>query len=79
MSLEPGRQSSALAALDASRQRVEDRLGALRQALDSSPVGRFGGSWTLPILAAAVGFSLAMLLRRRAREARALDEETDYY
>jgi hypothetical protein len=79
MTLEPRTQNTAQAALEASRQRVEERLGALREALDSSTAGRFGRTWTLPILAAAVGFSLALLLRRRVRDARALDEDDDYY
>jgi hypothetical protein len=78
MSLEPDLQS-AQAALDASRQRVEDRFGALRQALDDRTGGWFGRTWTLPLLAAAVGFSLAVMLRRRGREARALDEDAEYY
>jgi hypothetical protein len=73
MSLERSGLDSAQAALDASRRKVEDSLGALRQAFDSSTGGRAGRTWTLPLMAAAVGFSLAMLLRRRARRARATD------
>jgi hypothetical protein len=70
-----GHESVAQAALEASRQRVEEGLGALRQAIDESPVGRFAGTWTLPLLAAAVGLSLALLLRRRARDNRELEED----
>jgi hypothetical protein len=79
MTLEPRQENAEQAALEASRQRVEDRLGELRQALDSSPVGRLGGTWTLPLLAAAVGFSLALLFRRRVREARVADSGGDDY
>ena len=75
MTLDTRDQNTAQAALEASRQRVEDGLGALRQAIESSPVGRFGSTWTLPLLAAAVGFSLALLLRRRIRDGRADDDE----
>jgi hypothetical protein len=78
MTLEPDHQSSVQGALVASRQQVEDRLEALRQALHESTGGRLArGAWTLPLLAAAVGFSVAMLLRRGARRARASDRD-DY-
>lgn len=66
MTVEP-RNEKALAqtALDASRRRVEDGLGALRQALHDSAGGRLGRKpWTLPLVAAAAGLSLALLLRR---------------
>jgi hypothetical protein len=80
MTLEPRNENAAQAALEASRAQVEERLGALREALDASPVGRFTGSWTLPILAAAVGFSLALLFRRRVRDNREeLEDDDDYY
>jgi hypothetical protein len=47
---------------------VEDRLGALRQALHDSAGGRLTRrTWTLPLVAAAAGLSLALLLRRVRR------------
>ena len=68
MTLEPRNETAPQAALDASRRQVEDRLGALRQALHDSTGGRLGRrTWTLPLVAAAAGFSLALLLRRRRR------------
>jgi hypothetical protein len=74
---QPGRghDNAAQAALEASRLRVEEGLGALRQAIEGSPAGRFAGTWTLPLLAAAVGLSLALLLRRRIRDNRELEED----
>ena len=70
MTLEPGNETTAQAALDASRRVVEDRLGALRQALQDSPARRLTRrTWTLPLVAAAAGFSLALLLRQRVRRA----------
>jgi hypothetical protein len=68
MTLEPRNETAPQAALDASRRLVEDRLGALRQALHDSTGGRLAKrTWTLPLIAAAAGFSLALLLRRRVR------------
>ena len=50
----------------ASRQQVEDRLDELRRALGERTGGRLGRrAWTLPLAAAAVGFSVALWLRRR--------------
>ena len=84
MTLEPGTTGSAQAALEATRQKVEDRLGALRQAIDESTGGRLGKSaWTMPLIAAAVGFSIALLMRRRrARRddiADFADDDADYF
>jgi hypothetical protein len=68
MTVEPRNDAAPQAALEASRQRVEEGLGALRQALHESPAGRLGSkTWTLPLVAAAAGLSLALLLRRRVR------------
>jgi hypothetical protein len=79
VTLESGGGREPRAALDSSRQRVEEGLGALRAALQQSPVGRLSRqTWTLPLIAAAVGFSLAVLLRRGARRARARDDFDDY-
>jgi len=84
MTLEPGTTDSAQAALEATRQKVEDRLGALRHAIDEATGGRLGKSaWTMPLIAAAVGFSIALLMRRR-RSRRAdiadfTDDEADYF
>jgi len=81
MTLDTKNESSAQHALVESRQRVEDRLEALRDALDQTTGGRLMRSgWTLPLLAAAVGFSVATLLRRgaRRRRRRAGDRDDDY-
>ena len=77
MTLEPGTTGSAQAVLEATRQKVEHSLGALRAAVNESTGGRMGATWTLPLIAAAVGFSLAMLLRRRARRDRLTDGDWD--
>jgi hypothetical protein len=80
MTLEPGTVGSAQAALEATRQKVEDQLGALRRAIDDSTGGRLGKSaWTMPLIAAAVGFSIALLLRRRARRDDFVDDDADYF
>jgi hypothetical protein len=61
-----------------SRQRLEDRLDALRTAVEERTGGRLGSkAWTLPVLAAAVGFSLAMWLRHRRRRERAGVDDAD--
>jgi hypothetical protein len=53
-------------ALIESRQRVEQRLDALREAVRETTGAQLERrAWALPLLAAAVGFSLALLLRRR--------------
>lgn len=63
----------------ASRQRLEDRLDELRSAVHERTGGRLAKrAWTLPVLAAAVGFSLALWLRRRRRRERADDADVDY-
>jgi hypothetical protein len=79
MTLETKQPGAAQTALEVSRQRVEEGLGALRSALDQRTGGWFGRTWTLPLIAAAVGFSLAMLLRGRARRARELDALDEEY
>ena len=81
MTLEPGTVGSAQAALEATRQKVEDQLGALRRAIDDSTGGRLGKSaWTMPLIAAAVGFSIALLMRRRrARRDELADDDADYF
>jgi hypothetical protein len=72
MTLEPRNETAAQTALDASRRLVEDRFSALRQALHDSTGGRLTRrTWTLPLVAAAAGFSLALLLRQRVRRASA--------
>jgi hypothetical protein len=78
MTLDPGSTDTAQAVLEATRQKVEDRLGALRAAVNESTGGRMGLTWTLPLIAAAVGFSVAMLLRRRARRDRLSDGDSDW-
>jgi hypothetical protein len=70
------RRTATELALVRSRQRVEESLDALRRSVHE----RTGASierraWTLPLLAGAVGFSLALLLRRRVRRARDEREE----
>jgi hypothetical protein len=56
-------------ALTASRQRVEESLDALRQAVRETTGARLERrAWALPLVAAAVGFSLALLLRRARRD-----------
>jgi hypothetical protein len=79
MTLEPGTVGSAQATLEATRQKVEDQLGALRRAIDDATGGRLGKSaWTMPLIAAAVGFSIALLMRRRrARHDDVVSDEED--
>jgi len=77
MTLEPGITDNAQAVLEATRQKVEDRFGALRAAVNDSTGGRMTRTWSLPLIAAAVGFSVAMLLRRRARSERLTDGDWD--
>jgi ElaB/YqjD/DUF883 family membrane-anchored ribosome-binding protein len=81
MTLESETTGSAQATLEATRQKVEDRLGALRQAINDSTGGRLGRSaWTMPLIAAAVGFSIALLMRRRrARGNEFADDDADYF
>ena len=81
MTLEPGSTGSAQATLEATRQKVEDRLGALRQAINDSTGGRLGKSaWTMPLIAAAVGFTIALMMRRgRARRDDFADDDADYF
>jgi hypothetical protein len=55
--------------LSASRQRVEQSLDALRQAVKETTGAQLDRrAWALPLIAAAVGFSLALLLRRGRRD-----------
>jgi hypothetical protein len=62
---EPTKEAPELA-LMASRQRVEESLDALRSAVrDTTGVQLARRAWALPLVAAAVGFSLALMFRRR--------------
>jgi hypothetical protein len=62
---EPTKAAPELA-LMASRQRVEESLDALRSAVrDTTGVQLARRAWALPLVAAAVGFSLALMFRRR--------------
>ena len=64
-------RSAPQLALQASRRRVEETLDALRQTVRETTGARLERrAWALPLVAAAVGFSLALLLRRRSRRAR---------
>ena len=57
--------------LSSSRRQVEDRLEELRLAVRERTGAQLAKrAWALPLVAAGVGFSLAMWLRRRGRRAR---------
>jgi hypothetical protein len=56
-------------ALMASRQRVEESLEALRSAVrKTTGVQLSRRAWALPLVVAAVGFSVALFFRRRRRD-----------
>jgi hypothetical protein len=62
-------KSTTELALLHSRQRVEESLDALRRSVrERTGAGIERSIWTLPLLAAAAGFSIALMLRRRRRE-----------
>ena len=61
-------EATAETKLVASRRAVEDRLEDLRRAVrDRTGFDLKKRPWALPLVAAAVGFSVALLLRRGRR------------